>query len=138
MVPYSAYGVALFSSMFQSCNDANINLIEQCTGNFVNPENGLLIPRVWDNVTGSFDDLWSGILNLYEMIMEEGWLERYYAGIQISGYNEELKWPPPSWFNSFYFIIWMLFGFVILRNLFVGVILQTFMTRNGTALLTVC
>ena len=85
----------------------------------------------------SFDNLWSGILTLYEMIMEEGWLERFYAGIQIRGQDLQPKWPPPSWYNAFFFIAWMLFGFVILRRLYVGVILQTFMTRNGTALLTV-
>lgn len=72
------------------------------------------------------------------MVLEEGWMLKFYAGISNNGVvGGESKWPPLSPWNAFYFLIWMIFGYVIMRNLFVGVIMQAFMTRDGTALLTV-
>jgi hypothetical protein len=66
-----------------------------------------------------------------------GWLERYFAGIQIVRLDQQPQWPPQSWFYAFYFLVFMLFGYVVIRRLFVGVVLQTFMTVSGIKLLTV-
>lgn len=137
IVPYGIYGLTLFNKLFMSCNDTSVANVRECAGIYMN--GGYPMPRVWDNlqVTNSFDNLGMSFLALFEMIMEEGWMNKLFAGIMNNGViGDNPQWPPQSVWNAFYFLIWMLLGYVTLRNLFVGVILQAFMTRDGTALLT--
>lgn len=137
MVPYATYGMVLFRGLFKSCNDETIPNASECVGSFVDPNTGLVIPRAWSNSAPSFDTFFESVVNLFEIMMEEGWLDVFNAATSTDGTvgDQPVGWLY-SWYNAFYFIIWIFFGFVILRNLFVGVILQTFMTYDGTALLT--
>lgn len=64
-------------------------------------------------------------------------MERFYTSIQIVGLDQQPRWPPVSWQYAGYHLVFMLLGYVVMRRLFVGVVLQTFMTRSGTKLLTV-
>lgn len=139
MVPYAVWGLSIFHNTFLNCNDSSVSTKLECIGSFSDPGNGLFTPRVWANNVNAFDTFWMSLLSLFEMIMEEGWSSKLYAGISIVGVDFQPQWPNPAlpWWNAFYFLAWMMFGFVLLRYLFVGVILHTFMTRNGTALLTI-
>ncbi|KAI3633609.1 hypothetical protein MIR68_008556 [Amoeboaphelidium protococcarum] len=139
LVPYASYGNVLFAGLMNSCNDHSMLTANECTGIYLDQSLGYYIPRQWaaQQITTTFDDFWSSLLSLFEMVLEEGWMLKFYAGISNNGVvGGESKWPPLSPWNAFYFLIWMIFGYVIMRNLFVGVIMQAFMTRDGTALLT--
>ncbi len=138
MIPYSVWGVCIFSGTFKTCNDITVDTKQQCIGYYTDPSTGIYKPRVWKNTLFGFDHAWTGFLSLFEMMMEEGWSDKMFAALSIVGPDMQPKWPNPQvpWWNAFYFLGWMMFGFVILRYLFVGVIMHTFMTRNGTALLS--
>ena len=136
MLPYAAYGVTLYYNLYFFCNDKDIKEKAQCVGVYVNSD-GFLVSRLWQIQGASFQNIGDALLALFEMAMEEGWMKLMFKGIKSNGLDIQPSWPPSSWYNVFYFLLWMMLGFVLLRNLFVGVILQAFMTRNGTALLTV-
>eukprot|EP00158_Paraphelidium_tribonemae_P009852 Partr_v1_DN28981_c0_g1_i5_m25133 putative Calcium channel, voltage-dependent len=136
MFPYAVYGVVLFKNQFYSCNDLSVPDRQACTGTFLHPSHGFLMPRVWKMTGGGFQNSALGMLSLFEMIMEEGWLNIMFSAMKSRGNDLQPVWPPASYAASLYFLFWMMIGYVLLRNLFVGVILQAFMTRNGTALLT--
>lgn len=140
MIPFAEWGMILFNDELQSCNDTGPDILfkSDCVGTFVNSM-GFVQQRVWDNIVvyNSFDDIGSALISMYEMIMEEGWMNKLYAGMMTDGDPlTQPRWPPLAPWNAVYFLSWMIISYVIMRNLFVGVILQAFMTRDGTALLT--
>jgi hypothetical protein len=137
MVPYAIYGICLFAGLFDRCNDLSVSNKSQCVGMFLDTDKGILLPRAWSSQINGFDTFGAALLSLFECLLEEGWMDKLYASIMIVGKDLQPRWPPPSSYNGVYFLFWMMFGFVLLRNLYVGVILNTFMTRDGTALLTV-
>lgn len=71
LVPFSSYGGVLFAGLFRACNDTSVRNKGECTGVFIDLTTGLLVPRVWKDKTVGFDTMYSGILTLFEMMMEE-------------------------------------------------------------------
>lgn len=111
-----------------SCNDGaeNIGGRSDCTGEFLHSpiDNSLafLAPRAWGNPTfdgskWSFDDFRTSILILFEIVSLEGWTDVMSSAMNIIGQNEQPQTNAQQW-NSIFFIIFNLFGGVVILTVF--------------------
>ena len=57
-VIFAILAIRLFGNKLYACNDSSITTgREDCFGNFVAPDSGILMPRVWDRPDYNFDSL---------------------------------------------------------------------------------
>ena len=86
----------------------------------------------WRNPSsGSFDDVWSACLLLFEMSSLEGWPTVMYAGIDAAPVVDQSPALNRSPLAALYFVLWVLAGGMVLVNLFVGVLVETFSEEKG-------
>ncbi|KAI9598651.1 Ion transport protein-domain-containing protein [Syncephalis fuscata] len=145
VIPFAVYGVNVFAGYFAQCNDGDVNDISECVGEYLyTPADAaisILTPRVWTNpYKYSFDSFGSAILLLFEMASGEGWVDVLFTGMATPhkiGEQMQYTSSDPSWYNSIFFCVYMLFGSVVVVQLFIGVIVENLKTRSGIALLTV-
>ncbi|KAI8049930.1 Ion transport protein-domain-containing protein [Syncephalis plumigaleata] len=145
VIPFAVYGVNVFAGYFAQCNDDNVANVSECQGEFLSspPDTdiAILMPRVWSNpYQYSFDSFGSAILLLFEMASGEGWVDVLFTGMSVPhSVGEQMHYTnsDPSWYNSIFFSVYMLFGSVVVVQLFIGVIVENLKTRSGIALLTV-
>lgn len=117
IVIFAILGVQLFGGRFRSCSDVSVVVQATCTP-----------PRVWTNPhTGNFDSVPAAMLVLFEMSTLESWPVHMFLGMDVvaPGYSPERD---HSRFMALYFVSWILLGGFLLRNLFIGVIVDTFHT----------
>jgi len=144
---FAIMGVQFFKGQFWACNDGDVTRVDQCWGCFVDEEGSApsdLCPmpgtsiRRWRNAKMNFDNVWTGLLTLYEVAGQELWLDVMYAAMDTKpdysinahgnpdfpyGYQpqQEKNWPA-----SFFFVFFILVGVFIVMNLFVGAVVDKF------------
>ncbi|XP_072180421.1 sodium leak channel NALCN-like [Diadema setosum] len=138
---FASYGVQIFATKLEKCNDPDITRKEDCVGEFkinvsvvkthkLGPDEVLpqfLVPRVWANPRNfNFDNLGSALLALFEVLSLEGWLEVRDIIIQQT-----------STWHAFYIHIFVFIGCMIGLTLFVGVVISNYFENKGTTLLTI-
>jgi hypothetical protein len=112
-----------------TCNDTSVSSMTDCVGEFVNSpvddSLGFITPRVWSNpgltdstTVWSFDSFRQSILILFEIVSLEGWIDVMNAAMGIVGVDTQPQQNYSQW-NSVFFIIFNLFGAVIILTLFV-------------------
>lgn len=140
MFIFASYGVQMFSGKLVKCNDARKETANTCRDAFfitlkgphelrelAGDENQILVPRVWMNPKNfHFDDTLAALLALFEALSLEGWLD-------IRNVIERSL----DTFFGFYIHAYVLVGCMIGLALFVGVVVNNFNEKKGTALLTV-
>ncbi|KAH7056681.1 Ion transport protein-domain-containing protein [Linnemannia elongata] len=144
--PFAIYGVNIYAGYFYKCNDQTILYKSECVGEFMELPSGddnaeILVPRIWANPYDySFDTIQAAILVLFEMASQEGWILVLQSGRAVPNHLGDqpfIQPNEPNRFNSFYFLLFMLFGSIVFVQIFIGVILETFKTWNGISLLTI-
>jgi hypothetical protein len=73
----------------------------------------------------NFDNIFHGMLTLFEMSTTEGWVDIMYLGAATTGIDKQPK-RENSIIISFFFIFFIVFGSFFILNLFVGVVIGTF------------
>lgn len=115
-----------------------------CVGEFlsspIDDSLGFLAPRAWANPTfdgseWSFDNFRASILILFEIVSLEGWTDTMASAMNIVGLNQQPQTNASQW-NAIFFIIFNLFGGVIILTVFLTIIIENFSISSGTALLT--
>ncbi|KZO97216.1 hypothetical protein CALVIDRAFT_513490 [Calocera viscosa TUFC12733] len=144
MIPYAIWGLNMFAGLLFSCNDTGSPGEDSCFEEFVNnpidnTQLGFLVPRVWANpstsTSWSFDNFGSSLLILFETVSLEGWIDVLRAGMAITGVGLQPQ-TNASEVNAIYFVVYNLFGAIIILTLFVSIIISNFSNRSGSALLT--
>lgn len=86
---------------------------------------GFLAPQVWSNpgIIGgstvySFDSFRQSMLILFEIVSLEGWIDVMNSATSITGRESQPAENAAQW-NSIFFIVFNLFGGVIILTLFV-------------------
>ncbi|ORZ36529.1 Ion transport protein-domain-containing protein, partial [Catenaria anguillulae PL171] len=142
LFPYSLYGMFLFSGDLKRCNDTSVNSLEECTGVYLT-EQGLLLPRVWDNGyrAYNFDSIGNALTMLFTMASSEGWTDMMKLTMAIRG--EDLQPAPTpaeaptlSWWHCLYSVSFMFVASVFTLNLFIGIVIRSFDETSGDAFLT--
>ncbi|ODO05658.1 hypothetical protein I350_04717 [Cryptococcus amylolentus CBS 6273] len=144
LIPFSVWGMNIFSGLLYYCNDDDASGLSDCFGEFstssVDDSLTYLVPRVWSNPTvdeskWSFDTFRSSLLILFEIVSLEGWIDVMASVMNITGKDQQPDDMAGQW-NAIYMLIFNLFGGVIIFTLFVSIIIQNFSSRSGNALLT--
>ncbi|RUS24570.1 Ion transport protein-domain-containing protein [Jimgerdemannia flammicorona] len=144
LIPFALYGQNVFQGLFYSCNDNGVLDRGTCIGesqqtmSAPQPDTSLVyMPRVWANpYVYSFDSFWAALLILFEIVSGEGWVNVEITSMQIVGKNLNSQ-PDASQLNGIFFMVYNVAGSVFVLNLFLGVVIENFTKRNGTAYLTV-
>jgi len=119
----------IFSGLSYSCNDSSSSGLGDCNGEFSsNPvDNSLsfLAPKVWSNpgldtstTVWAFDSFRQSVLILFEIVSLEGWIDVMSASMSIVGRDVQSQENASQW-NALFFLIFNLFGGVIILTLFV-------------------
>ena len=120
----------IFSGLLKGCNDADdsISGYSTCVGEFqqnsVDQSLSYMAPRVWANpgldsdiTSWAFDSFRESILILFEIVSLEGWIDVMESGMSIVGLEDQPEdFASPA--NSIFFLIFHLFGGVIVLTLF--------------------
>ena len=81
--------------------------------------------EMWINSSRNFDNIFSALSVLFEIITTEGWLEVMYKGIDASGIDLQPK-KNTTPLISIYFISFIIVGNIFILNLFVGIVIDRF------------
>ena len=122
LVVFAILGVQLFAGKFGGCPaDEALASRAAC----------LAAGHAWESSpdVGSFDDVLSSALVLFEISSLEGWPVPMYLGIDAVGVDLAGE-RDHNWFASLYFIAWVILGGFVVLNVFVGVLIDTFATMN--------
>ncbi|KAI8331328.1 Ion transport protein-domain-containing protein [Chlamydoabsidia padenii] len=143
IVPFALYGKNIFMGLFYSCNDGDVSGKYECinegmlgTDAPVYDGTTILMPLVWSNpYVYSFDDFWSSLLVLFEIASGEGWVDVMETSMSIAGKDLNPE-QDASQLYAIFFMVYNLAGSVFVISLFLGIILENFAKRSGTAYLT--
>ena len=90
-----------------------------------------LVPRVWANpgldtstTVWSFDSFRQSVLILFEIVSLEGWIDVMSRAMNITGAGVQPQEDASQW-NALFFLIFNLFGGVIILTLFVRSVYST-------------
>ena len=136
---FGILGMQLFSGKFFKCNDDSVQWKYQCSGFFLDPETADVTSRIWANPPYSFDNIYEAFLILFEMATLEGWADAMYSGVDSTEINQQpIRDNHP--YLALYFVAFVLVGAILMVNLFVGVVIDSFnlqkMQLDGSAFLT--
>eukprot|EP01062_Namystynia_karyoxenos_P000906 TRINITY_DN10322_c0_g1_i1.p1 TRINITY_DN10322_c0_g1~~TRINITY_DN10322_c0_g1_i1.p1 ORF type:complete len:2489 (+),score=759.50 TRINITY_DN10322_c0_g1_i1:117-7469(+) len=142
---FGILGVAIFKGAFGACNDASIDRMAECTGNYnasragaFGPEYAVR-PREWQWEEFGFNHLADGLRTLLWVAIGETWASIMYRAIDSQGEDmgPAVNGTP---FAAVYFVIFVFVGQFFMLNLFVGVLIDGFQTEKdamaGKSLLT--
>ncbi|CEP08594.1 hypothetical protein [Parasitella parasitica] len=142
IVPFALYGQNIFMGLFYNCNDGDNNKSECMFESMLGvqepmPEDSeIYLPRIWDNpYVYSFDSFWKSLLILFEIASGEGWIDVLTTSMGIKG-KDLAPEQDASQLWGIFFMVYNLAGSVFVISLFLGVVIENFTKRNGTAYLT--
>ncbi|CAO3645074.1 unnamed protein product [Mucor hiemalis] len=143
IVPFALYGQNVFMGLFYNCNDDDADTKMACLNEGMlgmqepQPDDAnVYMPRVWDNpYVYSFDSFWSSLLILFEICSGEGWIDVLTTSMSVVGKDYATQ-EDASQLWGIFFMVYNLAGSVFVISLFLGVVIENFTKRNGTAYLT--
>jgi hypothetical protein len=142
IVPFALYGQNVFMGLFFHCNDEDGNKVDCVYENMMGTQepmpndSNIYMPRVWTNpYVYSFDSFWSSLLILFEICSGEGWTDVLATSMGITG-KDLAPEQDASQLWGIFFMVYNLAGSVFVISLFLGVVIENFTKRNGSAYLT--
>ncbi|KAI8991980.1 Ion transport protein-domain-containing protein [Mycotypha africana] len=142
IVPFALYGKNVFMGLFYFCNDGDNGktgcIFEALSGTQepMPEDTSVYMPRIWDNpYVYSFDSFWKSLLILFEICSGEGWIDVLTTSMGITG-KDEAPQQDASQLWGIFFMVYNLAGSVFVISLFLGVVIENFTKRNGTAYMT--
>lgn len=144
VVPFALYGQNVFQGLFYECNDDGAPNKTSCIHETMLgveaplPDGtAILAPRIWENpYVYSFDSFWKGLLVLVEIASGEGWIDVLQRAMGLAGKDLNSVRDSSQWTGGVFFMVYNLVGSVMVISLFVGIVLENFARRSGTAYLT--
>eukprot|EP00899_Mesostigma_viride_P023937 jgi/Mesvir1/4728/Mv10005-RA.3 len=136
-IMYGILGMKLFSGKFKYCNDKEAPDRQSCNGTFAPPgPNGTLmgeVPRVWTESHSNFDNIFFSLVTLFHMSTTEGWVDVMELGMKCAHKTDPERncTGGGSFFVTLYFIFFMLLSSFILVNMFIGVVVDSFLSLNS-------
>eukprot|EP01065_Artemidia_motanka_P014983 TRINITY_DN18847_c0_g2_i1.p1 TRINITY_DN18847_c0_g2~~TRINITY_DN18847_c0_g2_i1.p1 ORF type:complete len:2313 (+),score=764.41 TRINITY_DN18847_c0_g2_i1:628-6939(+) len=134
---YAIVGVQLFKGRYFTCSDPNVTAVSQCVGVFTASVAGAFGPyqqqqkRVLSNAA-RFDHVGEALWSILIVAMGEGWGDLMYTAIDSTGEDEISHTTRASAGRaSVYFVTMVIVAQFFLVNLFVGVLIDQFITVRG-------
>lgn len=135
---FAILGVSIFGGKLHSCTDPSfpeathrdgdpsLGILPCDESRMFTDEQGELVPAEWVSMSPNFDNTLQGLLALFVMSSGEGWPDVMYAASDATGVDMSPK-RDHSWYNAYYFVIFVCIGGFFLLNLFIGVVFDNFM-----------
>jgi len=136
---FAIIGMHMFMGTMASCSDASILSRDACVGSYFD-EDGDEYAREWRNPwVGSFDSFGAAMMTLFQAVTADTFPDLITYAMDTVGVD--VPPVPTAWaFSGLYFIAWILIGNFVSVNLFVGAIVDNFISlrseSDGSALLT--
>lgn len=128
---FAVVGVSLFKGQFYYCDMTNIPAYAQ---NVNTVYDCYSLGGDWRNQDATFDSLWVSLLNLFEMFTQESWATPMYCAMDATGIDKQ-----PQTFNypaaCIFPILIMICLFFFVRNIFTGVVSDTFQKEKDALML---
>ena len=147
---FAILGVSLFKGKYWSCNGCygeycdTFRDQDHCFGT-INGD-GYQRPSIWNNPaifsnpltygTFSFDNVFSAYMALFEVSTGDSWETMLWATTNIPAKPREPPECDLNWAWGFYMVIFVFVGQLFMIQLFVAVIIDTFVVREGSGLFT--
>ncbi|CAO3684026.1 unnamed protein product [Rhizopus microsporus] len=143
IVPFALYGKNVFMGLFYQCNDDSSTGKSDClfenmlgTQEPMPEDTSIYLPRRWANPYDyNFDSFWRSLLILFEIASGEGWVDVMETSMGITGKDLSPEQDASQLWGIF-FMVYNLAGSVFVISLFLGVVMENFTRRNGSAYLT--
>eukprot|EP00656_Telonema_subtile_P003728 TRINITY_DN11687_c0_g2_i8.p1 TRINITY_DN11687_c0_g2~~TRINITY_DN11687_c0_g2_i8.p1 ORF type:complete len:2048 (+),score=517.82 TRINITY_DN11687_c0_g2_i8:88-6231(+) len=139
---FSILGMGLYMGLFFSCNEDVVNE-NLCLGiGETSSALGYMVPTVWGNPRYDFDNVFSGMLVLFETSTLEGWVLVMYSCQDINGTpggNDDPGLQPienNEVMQCLYSVVYICFGVFFVLNLVTGVMIEKFNQISGRGILT--
>jgi len=129
---FSVMGMGFFLGVFQNCNN-DVKYKAECAGVFDNED--FMAPVVWSTPNYNFDNVFNGILTLYEVSTLEGWPDVLYSCTDAVAVDEQPS-RDTQWYMWWYIVMYICIAPFFVINLVVGVIIEKFNQITGRGLLT--
>eukprot|EP01065_Artemidia_motanka_P040131 TRINITY_DN4976_c0_g3_i1.p1 TRINITY_DN4976_c0_g3~~TRINITY_DN4976_c0_g3_i1.p1 ORF type:complete len:2745 (+),score=778.15 TRINITY_DN4976_c0_g3_i1:71-8236(+) len=137
ILTWAILGVQFFKGAYGQCNNNLVHEEQNCTGEFVFNESTAFGTREvvktmqWETFDNDFDNTLTAMFSLFIMAIGDDWASLMYAGMDATASNPKVGHRTgPSYNNrpymSLYFVIFVVVGQFFLMNLFVGVLINTF------------
>ena len=122
LLVFGILGVQLFGGRFAYCQTDG-----ELSAATLDHSACLAAGHVWAPPrSGSFDNIGSAALLLFEMSSLEGWPRIMYAGVDAAPDGTQPPSPDGQLQYAVFFVVWVLAGGMVLLNLFVGVLVEAF------------
>jgi hypothetical protein len=116
---FGIVGVQFFAGRFYSCNDDSVAGETECTGTFLAPD-GSVTERVWSNAAFHFDNIFAGMLSMFQLTTLEDWPTMLANAVDVTEVGRQPQRDHSLGFALF--IIVSIFVGIFLFNIFVGVL----------------
>lgn len=139
LIPFAIYGVNLFHSQLVLCNDSNLQLLQDCFGEYnstpFSNQWPMVAPRVAANPYYSFDDFGSSLFTLFQIVSQEGWVDVSFSAQAITGPGMQPQ-PQSRPGNAVFFVVFNLLATVFVLTLFISIFMRNYTEQTGVAFLT--
>ncbi|KAK7492644.1 hypothetical protein BaRGS_00016123 [Batillaria attramentaria] len=125
---FSIMGVQLFKGKFYKCVNNETGQIQQYT---VTPNKSVCLNtpgHIWKNSEVNFDNAAAGFLPLFQVATFEGWMEVMRDAVDSTEIDEQPRFENNKYIAYMYFVVFILFGSLFTLNLFVSVIIDSYLT----------
>eukprot|EP01062_Namystynia_karyoxenos_P066884 TRINITY_DN607_c1_g1_i1.p1 TRINITY_DN607_c1_g1~~TRINITY_DN607_c1_g1_i1.p1 ORF type:complete len:4186 (+),score=1120.96 TRINITY_DN607_c1_g1_i1:108-12560(+) len=139
MFVWAILGLHLFKGYLWRCSDVvltgttgNATNMQDCKGNFTHSVMSALGPvrleatRTWGMLQNSYDNIGHAMMSLFEVAIGDGWVALMFDVVDAPGEGEgPREGAAPE--RVLYFLIFIVIAQFVMMNLFVGVIIDTFL-----------
>ena len=122
---FGILGINLFCGQFWHCTDGSMYGIEDCVGAYVNEASTELEARRWLNQASNFDNIGESMFALYEIMTLDEWIMVAYNGIDAVAVGKQ---PQENYakYMVVYFIVFLVVCNFLFLNLFIAIVVDTF------------
>eukprot|EP00756_Hemistasia_phaeocysticola_P039940 Hpha_TRINITY_DN16840_c2_g1::TRINITY_DN16840_c2_g1_i1::g.152421::m.152421 len=137
ILTWAILGVQFFKGMYGFCSNQKVLNEELCVGTYIHNESTAFgeiqinDTAQWEKLPYHFDNVGSAMFSLFIMAIGDDWATLMYFGIDATGSNPKAGFRSGPVHNSspwmsLYFVLFVVIGQFFLMNLFVGVLINTF------------
>lgn len=134
---FSVMGMGLYMGLFYRCQaageDVEVTTRDECLG--FSTSGDYPVPTYWKNPTYSFDNVFKGMLTLFEVSTLEGWTDVMYSCMDATSENHQpVKDESPL--QCLYLVLYISVCPFFVLNMVIGVIIEKFNQISGRGILT--
>ncbi len=123
LLVFAMIGTTIFGGQMESCSDASITTAHECVGLFF--VDGLTAaPRSWGPQVSHFDNAWSAVETLFEVMTLEGFVD---VALETKKHTVLATW------STLYFVVFLTVTSFVLLQFLVGTVLGNISDADGAS-----